>query len=208
MSFFRTPTRVQTIWQGVKGHPTFRWIKMLIFTTSCCYSPQSIVLLAWSGKNTAGRKLWQVFSKRLSLFCSLCIFSELLCFLQMVLFFFFPCALAIWPEHCINSERHTTKRLHSHFKDIKNVPNDSPQSKVCCTAASFYRWKLQWVCINWGTKLTTVNKTKHNQVFTGIWDGSFAEQQNISTLWDRQIVRYYVLIERHSNLLHSCIMCI
>lgn len=57
---------------------------------------------------------------------------------------------------------------------------------------------------NWDT----VNKTKHNQVFAGIWDDPFAEQQNINRLWDRQIVRYYILIKRHSNLLGSCITCI
>lgn len=80
ISFFQIPTCVQTIWQGVERHwtslttATFRWTKVLIPTTSCCCSPQSIVLLVWSGRNTAGRKLWQVFSKRLSLFCSLYIF--------------------------------------------------------------------------------------------------------------------------------------
>lgn len=52
-----------------------------------------------------------------------------------------------------------------------------------------------------------MNKTKHNQVFAGIWAAPSAEYQNISTLWDRQIIRYYVLIERHSNLLGSCITC-
>lgn len=151
---FQTPTHVQTLWQGVERHSTvtFRWIKMLISINSCCCSLQSIVLLVWSGRNTSGRKLWQVFSEWLSLFCSLYTFRDFSvscnCFFSLV-----P-----WPNsqrwlHCINSMRHTAKRKHSHFKDVKNVPNDSPQSKVCCTARSFHWCKLQWVCINWGEKL-------------------------------------------------------
>lgn len=84
----------------------------------------------------------------------------------------------------------------------------SLQTEVCCTAAFLHWCKLQWVCINWGTKLSMVNKTKHNQLLADIWDDLFEEQQNISTLWDRQTVRYYILIERHSNLFGSCITCI
>lgn len=209
MSFFQTPTCVHTIWQGVERHPgaTFRWIKMLISTTSCCCFPHSIVLVVWSGKSTASRKPWQVFGKKLSLFCSLYIFSDFSvscnCFFSLV-----P-----WPYgqrwlRWINSVRHTAKRRHSHFKDIKNVPNNSPQSRVCCTAVSYHWCKLQRVCINWGTKLSTENKSKHNQVLKGTWDGPFAEQWNISTLWDKQIVKYHVLIGGHSNVLRSCVTCI